>query len=163
MIMNINEIKSAEWSLNLNEIGSVVEGNDDINQCIGIIIRTLKGSDPFRPLFGCDVFKYIDIPQRLAAPGLAKEIGDSVQLWEPRIEVRRVTYVIEGLRIYFSVDWVLIGGGNNKNNTIIDLLINEGEKDPGVITPGKPTAPTYVLTTETYDGLITENEEIFTI
>lgn len=159
--MNINEIRSAEWGISLNEIGAVVEGNDDINQCIAIIVRTIKGTDPFRPNFGCDILRYLDLTKRLAAPGLAKEIGDAIKLWEPRIEVKRVSYQIEENRIVFSVDWNLRGAEGIKNNALIDLYFEQERENQ--IKPITPTLPTYVLSTETYEMLMTEEGEIFTI
>lgn len=159
--MNINEIRSAEWGISLNEIGGVVEGNDDINQCIGIIVRTIKGTDPFRPNFGCDVLRYLDLTKRRAAPGLAKEIGDAVTLWEQRIDVKRVSYQIEETKILFSVDWHLKGAEGLRNNASISL--NLQQNDNGSVGPVKPQLPSYILSTETYEVLTTEDGEIFTI
>lgn len=158
--MNVNEIRSAEWGISLNEFGAVVEGNDDINQCISIIIRTIKGTDPFRPNFGCDILRYLDLTKKLAAPGLAKEIGDAVKLWEQRIDVNRVSYQIEETRIMFSVDWNLRGAEGTRNNALIDLYFEQQNNQP---EPVKPRLPKYILTSETYEALITEDGEIFTI
>lgn len=155
--MNINEIRSAEWGISLNGIGKVVEGNDDINQCIGIIIRTIKGTDPFRPNFGCDLLRYIDVPQRLAAPGMAKEIADALALWEPRIDVRVVSYRIEESRILFSVDWRLIGSNGSTINSLIDYYYNNISDNPII-----PELPTILLTSESYEVIATEDEEFLT-
>ena len=59
---NLNEITYIDWQYKLNKIGSVAEGVEDINQCIAIILLTQKGSDPLRPTFGSDIYKYIDYP-----------------------------------------------------------------------------------------------------
>ena len=58
----LNEITYVDWQYKLNKIGSVAEGVEDINQCIAIILLTQKGSDPLRPTFGSDIYKYIDYP-----------------------------------------------------------------------------------------------------
>lgn len=158
---NIDNIRSAEWGISLNEFGSVVEGNDDINQCIGIIIRTIKGTDPFRPNFGCDILRYLDLTKRLAAPGLAKEIGEAIKLWETRIDVKRVSYQIEEKRILFSVDWNLLGAEGMRNNALIDLYFSQDTYNP--VNPIVPTLPNYYLSTESYEALITEDGEFFTI
>jgi len=67
--ITLNDIASADWSLMLDSsspsgrsgsgIGQVVEGVADINQCIGIILSTPKGSDPLRPTFACDLWRWI--------------------------------------------------------------------------------------------------------
>ena len=42
MVTTINEIKYVDWQPKLNDIGEVVQGIDDINQCINIILTTQK-------------------------------------------------------------------------------------------------------------------------
>lgn len=154
--MNIQEIKSAEWGMSLEGIGKVVEGRDDINQCIGIIIRTIRGTDPFRPLFGCDLFQYLDAPHGVAAPGMAKEIANAIKLWEPRVDVKKVSYIIEEKRILFSVDWKLIGVIGGVGSVVVPVEFEpENKPNPG---PG-PGIPTYLLATEDNESLITENDE----
>ncbi len=70
---NLNEIKSVNWQPKLNEIGSVVEDLDDIDQCIRIILMTRKGSDPHRPEFGSDIWQYIDAPVNITIPNIIRK------------------------------------------------------------------------------------------
>lgn len=86
----LNEIKSVDWQIKLNEAGSVVEGLDDIDQCITIILTSKKGSVPHRPEFGSDIWQYIDHPINEAIPNIIKETIDSIALWEPRVEITSV-------------------------------------------------------------------------
>jgi hypothetical protein len=88
------EIRSADWSLALDRhggIGRVVEGIDDVNQCIEIILTTPKGSDPLRPTFGADLWEYIDFPVSAAIAAIVREVTDAVTLWEPRVNVLEAT------------------------------------------------------------------------
>jgi len=39
------DITSADWSLALGAIGDVVQGIADVEQCLGIIVTTPRGSD----------------------------------------------------------------------------------------------------------------------
>lgn len=158
--MNIQEIKSAEWGMSLNSIGEVVEGRDDINQCIGIIIRSIRGTDPFRPLFGCDLFQYLDLTQKVAAPGMAKEIANAVGLWEPRIDVKKVSYKIEEKRILFSVDWQLIGVIGGVGSVVVPV---EFEQEGGTNPNPNPGLPTYLLSTESNEVITTEDGEKITL
>lgn len=73
-----------------NHHEQLVTDIDDISQCIRIIVSTPKGSDPHRPLFGCDVDQYIDYPINTARPYIVREITDALRAWEPRIKVIRV-------------------------------------------------------------------------
>ena len=109
--ITLNDIISADWSLALDAntlasvlsfqslaqgsgIGNVVQGIADINQCIGIILSTPKGSDPFRPTFACDIWQFLDLPMTVARPQLVREIVEALTKWEPRIRVLSV--IIEG-------------------------------------------------------------------
>lgn len=119
MSVSINDITSAEWSLKADEFGAVVEGYDDINQSIGIIINTPKLSDPFRPLFGCDLNKYLDQPTNDAAPNMVNSILEALRIWETRIEVTQVDYTINEENITFSIYWTLIQNNQKGVATVV--------------------------------------------
>lgn len=102
--MNLDEIKSADWQFKLNEIGSVAEGLDDIDQCIKIILMTRKGSDPHRPEFGSDVWQYIDYPVNEAIPNIIREAYDAINLWETRVRVNSITAEINESQITFQIE-----------------------------------------------------------
>jgi phage baseplate assembly protein W len=89
--ITLADIKSVDWSIKLGTIGQVVEGIDDVGQCIGIILTTPKGSDPLRPTFGADVWQYIDRPLDLAVPSIVREVTEAITLWEPRVQVLSVS------------------------------------------------------------------------
>lgn len=93
--MKLEEITSTEWSFSLKGgAGEVVQGADDINQCIDIILRTVPGSDPYRPFFGSKVYMYQDKPLDVGIPNIKKEIINALGLWEPRIQLTSVKHVI---------------------------------------------------------------------
>jgi len=105
--MEIGEVKSSEWGLSLQGHGNIVEGFDDINQCINIILMTKKGADPLRPLFGCDVFNYIDKPVNSVIPDLTREILEAIALWEKRVVVTKITNTIYDGKVTFKITWKL--------------------------------------------------------
>lgn len=98
--ITLADITSADWSLMLDSssaiqtsgggIGNVVQGVADINQCIGIILATPKGSDPLRPTFACDMWRWVDAPIQEARAHLVREIVESITIWEPRVRVLSV-------------------------------------------------------------------------
>jgi uncharacterized protein len=90
--MTLDDIKSSEWSISLGEVGGIKQGMDDINQCIEIILTTIPGTDPLRPTFGSNIYKYIDKPLNIAIPNIYKAIIDALALWEKRIEIESLQY-----------------------------------------------------------------------
>lgn len=160
--MNISDIKSADWALATSGIREVVEGIDDINQCIAIVLSTKKGSDPFRPTFGSDIWDWIDRPVNTALPNMKRAIFEAVGLWEPRVTVTSVSHeyqneaganapVQSGIR--FRVFWKL-----KKTQTTGQALVTLGLYD--VVTKAAqqvaPVLTDFLITTETGDAITTE-------
>ena len=103
----LNEITYIDWQLKLNEIGSVSEGIEDINQCIAIILSTQKGSVPHRPTFGSDILKYVDYPINSAKANIIRETVDAITLWEVRVNVDSVSVEIDEIQLKIKVQWSL--------------------------------------------------------
>ncbi len=85
------DITSADWSLELGTLGGVVQGIADVEQCLGIIVTTPRGSDPLRPTFGADIWRYIDFPIDEALPAIVRELTSAITTWEPRVNLISVT------------------------------------------------------------------------
>ena len=105
--MDLKDIRSSEWSLSMKEFGAVVEGIDDIKQCLNIIMYTRKGTDPLRPEFGCGAIDRIDQPMNKAIPGMIKDIIEAVTLFEPRVDMvkSKVTSVVDGSQVTFTLNF----------------------------------------------------------
>jgi uncharacterized protein len=91
--VTLADITSADWSLKLGAIGQVVQGLADVDQCIAIILTTPQGSDPLRPTFGADIWRYIDFPSNLAIPRIVSELTRAITQWEPRVKLVSVSAV----------------------------------------------------------------------
>jgi phage baseplate assembly protein W len=110
---SLADINSASWQPKLGELGDVVTDWDDINQCITIIITTPKGTDFFRPTFGCDWFSYVDWPITAVTPQVVAAIAESLAVWEPRINFQWATvrpYLEvqpDGSNLLIEVQWSL--------------------------------------------------------
>lgn len=98
--ITLADISSANWSLALDSteggasgagIGNVVQGTDDIDQCIGIILSTPLGSDPLRPTFGLDQTLYVDVPIAILPSKFVGPAKIALETWEPRITVDSIT------------------------------------------------------------------------
>lgn len=107
----LTDITAADWSPKLEEPGSVVENLDDINQCIKVILETPKGSRAHEPLFGCDVWQFLDQPLAEALPKIVNAVIEAVEEWESRaklVSVVPVTTEVSAGKITLQLEWKLI-------------------------------------------------------
>jgi phage baseplate assembly protein W len=116
--ITLADITSADWSLALGAIGEVVQGLADVEQCLGIIVTTPRGSDPLRPTFGADIWRYIDFPINLALPAIVSELTSAIARWEPRVNLVSVTAqpvsdanTQSGAHLDVTIEWQLKLGG----------------------------------------------------
>lgn len=94
------------WQLSLDTPFEVVTDIDDIRQCLIVILRTAKGSDPFRPDFGADIYKAIDLPNARVAPLLKKTILEQVEQYEPRIKILAIQLAVKSeSHISITLEW----------------------------------------------------------
>ncbi len=107
-------LKPIHWSPKLGVPEGVscetVTGVDDISQCIRIILETPKGSDPLRPLFGSDVYLYVDKPLPNTVPFIVREAWDAIATWEPRAVVERIAVEMESAHATIVVYWHPVDG-----------------------------------------------------
>jgi phage baseplate assembly protein W len=128
--ITLADITSADWSLKLNAIGQVVQGIDDIEQCIEIILTTPQGSDLLRPTFGADLWQYIDNPLTVAVPSIVREVSAAISMWEPRVTLQSVTVTPatdsssqSDAHLNVSVTWQLkLAGGSSSSQTTVVAL-----------------------------------------
>lgn len=105
MTVRVQDIQVTDWSITVGNPGQVVGDVADINQCIGIILTTRPGSDPHRPLFGCNAWLHLDKPIPVARPLVVADVIEALELWEPRINVVRVTTEFSGNTVTVLVEW----------------------------------------------------------
>lgn len=122
------DIQSPVWGISTIGYGVIVEGLATIRQRIDIVLRTTKGTDPLRELFGSNVYKYVDAPIDIAIPNIKNEIREALSIWMPEIVVTKITssFGIDTSNPIFSVTYKLV------DQDIIDQ-INFGVLD-GVTT-----------------------------
>jgi uncharacterized protein len=131
MATKIQDIKAVNWQLSNKLLGEVAEGIDDVRQCIQTILTTTRGSDPLRPLFGSDIWKFIDTPVDTAAPNIAAEILDALNKWEPRIRVKSLSYDIDGSRIDYTLRAELYESG--EVTQVLFFIDRQTQIDPPTI------------------------------
>lgn len=138
MIEQFSTQLTGDYQLSTAGVGAVAIGVEDIRQCIDFILRTIPGSDPLRPLFGCNIFDKLDKPVHVAIPHGKKDIFEALSLWEPRISVERITHQLDKEKVnYFisyriiddnildtiSFDGTSIKGGESTGNVILSAVI----------------------------------------
>ncbi|MBF0482010.1 MAG: GPW/gp25 family protein [Desulfovibrionaceae bacterium] len=106
MPIDVTTITSADWSPQVGAPGEIVEQLADIAQAMRIVLTTPKGSDPHRPDFGCEAWRYLDYPVSVSAPNIIREATDAVKKWEPRATLKRVTCVVDGSTVALTLKWV---------------------------------------------------------
>lgn len=107
----VNDIKSPVWGLSIQGGGAIAEGLASIRQCIDLIVRTTKGTDPLRPLFGSDMYKYVDYPIDKSIPLIKKAILESIALWEGRVNITSINHTLSGVsNIIFVINYKLVDG-----------------------------------------------------
>lgn len=165
MSTTIDQIQTANWQVSASTFGAVVEGADDINQSIALVLATRKGSDPFRPTFGSDIWQYVDQPITTAGPAIARAIREAVTLWVPRATIQEVSFTYQdsygdpnglpsGLR--FDITWLpqFTGDANE-----LSLLVST--QGLGVTTGGGSIIR--ILATESGDGILTETGQFIAL
>lgn len=98
---------------------TIVEGGDDIAQCVDAILNTIPGSDPLRPDFGSNVYQYVDRPINEVQPMLIYAIVTSISRWEKRLAVNKCTIIdngIDGRKV--NIDGVVVASAAQVRLTI---------------------------------------------
>ena len=85
--------------------GGIVQGFDDIEQCIFNILSTRKGTDVTRPEFGSNHFDYLDTPEDIFVPNAVREVVLAIQTWEKRAIIDKVEFSGNAPEITMSVHW----------------------------------------------------------
>ena len=100
-------LTARDWQLALGQPAIALTGRDDIAQCIRIILTTPKGSDPLRPEFGSDIWRYLDHPIDQALPHLVCESWDAITRWEPRAALESVKPRLgdEPQQVVIAIHW----------------------------------------------------------
>lgn len=89
----LSEIISKDFQMRLyGKSGEVVVDDDDVSQCLAVIVMTRPGEVPHEPEFGCDLWEYVDRPVNEVQLFVSTAVINAVRRWEPRVEVLGVAY-----------------------------------------------------------------------
>lgn len=145
----LSEIQSPVWSLGIQGFGYVVQGIEAVKQRLNIAITTSKGSDPLRPEFGTNIYRYIDNPNLKAAANIQYEILEVVKAYVPEVTIvsikRKVGVGTIDFEILFKTDDGIsdvisytIGSGTIRNTSKQQVILQG-------IFPANPNAYNYTV------------------
>jgi phage baseplate assembly protein W len=87
------EITSNYWQLSTEDAGAVVIGVEDLKQQVLNCLITDKGSVPFDPDFGFNIYELLDQPVNFVIPNGKLGILDALDYGVPQINVTRIEHV----------------------------------------------------------------------
>jgi Bacteriophage baseplate protein W len=87
-----SELIGAGWAFPLRTDATghfaLVEGTQELDEAIRLVLGTAPGERPMRPEFGCGIHDLVFAsPDASAAGRIAHEVRVALLRWEPRIEV----------------------------------------------------------------------------
>lgn len=75
---------------------TLVHGETDIEQAIGIILATAPGERPMRPEFGCAVHDHVfDVLDAEAFGAIEAAVREAIERWEPRASVVAIDFNLD--------------------------------------------------------------------
>ena len=136
------------WSfpLRIEAIGRValVSKDQEIEEAIRIILGTSYGERPMRPEFGCGIHDFVFAPADATTAGhLAYEVRQSLERWEPRIEVLGIQVTpdaADASTLYIDITYA-VSGSNSPRNLVFPFYVIPAESETARGVEPSTTAP----------------------
>ncbi|GAA1531943.1 GPW/gp25 family protein [Nocardioides humi] len=130
------EFVGAGWSfpLRTDATGRValVNGAEEIEESIRLILMTAPGERPMRPEFGCAVHDFVFAPADAATAGdIAYAVRVALNRWEPRIELGDVVVRFDAVDrgvLYVDIGYSL-RGVNDPRNLVFPFYVIPAEEN----------------------------------
>lgn len=87
------------YPIGLNAVGGIatVNGVDEIEQAMFLILATTPGERPMRPEFGCPLVDFLFDPIDATTCGrIERAVEESLRRWEPRVDIIGVDVSVDG-------------------------------------------------------------------
>lgn len=129
------------WPLGVSASGGValVSGDREIEEAIRLILGTAPGERPMRPEFGCAVHDLVFASADATTAGrISYEVRNSLDRWEPRIEVVDVDVSpdpADASTLYIDIHYRLRGANEPRNLVFPFYLI---PSEPRALLPPGP-------------------------
>lgn len=106
------------WQCQLGVLGQIVTQLDDITQSLHLIATTPRGSVPLLPLFGSDIWQYLDQPIAQATPYVIRDLTLAIAQWEPRINVMQMMPRQLLSQLTVTIDYRLVADGTTQQTRL---------------------------------------------
>lgn len=109
----------------------MVEGTDDIEQSLAILLRTSLGERVMQPDYGCNMNDFVFDPMNSTLLGFLKDmVYNAILYHEPRIKLEKLDVVAESTDVLegylrFFIDYS-VRETNSRYNFVWDYYIKEG-------------------------------------
>ena len=122
-------------SVNLNGGVSTSQAEENVRQCIFIILGTAPGERLRRPDFGCQIHDLMFAPNNALTAAQAEiYCEEAIYKFEPRVEhvgCRAISNADEPNRLDIRIEYVIAGKHNKRNLVYPFYLRTEDEAAPG--------------------------------
>jgi phage baseplate assembly protein W len=110
---------------------ALVSREREIEEAIRLILSTSPGERPMRPEFGCRIQDFVFAPADATTAGLiAYEVRESLERWEPRIDVSEIIVLFDSFDstvMYVDVRYSLRNSNDPRNLVFPFYLIPSEE------------------------------------
>ena len=119
---------------------ALVARESEIEQAIRLILGTACGERPMRPEFGCRIHDHVFGATTSATAGqITSDVGQALQLWEPRIEVHHIDVSFDAVErgiLYVDITYQIRGLNDPRNLVFPFYVIPEHEGATAAIESG---------------------------
>jgi phage baseplate assembly protein W len=120
---------------------ALVTRDREIEQAIRLILGTACGERPMRPDFGCRVHDHVFGSATSTTAGqIAFDVRESLERWEPRIDVGSVTVDFTSIgegEVRVDVSYI-VRGLNDPRNLVFPFYVIGEDGDEGATIAGRP-------------------------
>ncbi len=113
---------------------ALVEGTQEIEESIRLILMTAPGERPMRPEFGCAVHDYVFAPADASTAGdIAYVVRVALNRWEPRVDLGDVIVRFDAVDrgvLYVDVEYA-VRGTNNPRNLVFPFYVIPPHEEVG--------------------------------
>lgn len=122
------------FPLRIDERGSMVlvDGIEELERSMAVVLSTAQGERPFRPMFGCKIWDLLFEPINENTLGLMETyVEDALRQWEPRVDVEQVRTLPEPDTgsVHIEIDYVVRSTNDRRNLVYPFYLIPPSEDD----------------------------------
>lgn len=129
------EFVGAGWAfpMAIDATGGValVRRERELEDSMRLILATAPGERPMRPEFGCGIHDYVFAPADATTAGrIAYEVRDSLERWEPRVDVVDVIVTTDSQDracLYVEITYT-IRGVNDPRNLVFPFYVIPSEE-----------------------------------